>query len=726
MIMLVEGLTRLVRILLGVTLLVSLLPGPKADAGAVPDPATSPTIDYVSPSPGSDHVSEMTNIIVRPGGMVDGTTVAPGRVQVTGALSGPHSGKVRLSDDRQTLTFDPDLPFLPGEIVTCTISSGLKTDKKGDIPPEDFTFTVAGPERAILNRLPGFGDGEEETTGGVGPLRVDSIPPPPPTPPLPPDFPSITASVFGATAPGRLFLANLNLGRVTASPFLMILDNSGVPFFQRRTPALALDFKMQPDGRLTYFDTGAKCFYALDAHYAVVDSFRCGNGYATDGHELVLLPNGHALLMSYDPEVVDLTSVRPGLGFGIAIGLVIQELDSEKEVVFQWRSWDHFKLTDSIGSSFFGGGFDYVHGNSIDADANGDIIISCRSMDEVTKISRATGEILWRLGGKNNQFTFVGDPTRFTHQHDVRWLPNGHLTMFDNGNFRVPPYSRAVEYVIDETQMAATMVWEHRHTPDVFGPALGSVQRFANGNTLICWGATNPTLTEVAPDGSTVLEVTFPPGTSSYRGLRFEWPPVRPASITFKPASIRKGSTGTGPLQAVIEPVASDFDVSDIDLSTVLLGGTVRAETAQFGGDGNGDGIPDVTVTFPRAAVDLLVSVGTNTLEVSGSLATGAVFRGSAPLRVVAPSSLVRSGSVELVSAPGALPVELAAGKTSGARTFAIYDIQGRLVRRWRSSARRATWDGNRSDGTRASAGVYFVRTEDGAPGETTKLVIVR
>src|SRR5678815_5711504 len=155
-----------------------------------------------------------------------------------------------------------------------------------------------------------------------GGIHVDSIPQPPPVP-LPPDFPHVTAFTFGKTAPGRIFLSNFHLTSATTNPYLMILENDGTPFFQRKLGALGLDFKMQPDGRLTYYDNDAKCFYALDAHYAVVDSFRTGNGYVTDGHDLVLLPNGHALLMSYDPELVDLSPLKLGLGFGTAIGLIL-------------------------------------------------------------------------------------------------------------------------------------------------------------------------------------------------------------------------------------------------------------------------------------------------------------------------------------------------------------------------------------------------------------------
>jgi hypothetical protein len=433
--------------------------------------------------------------------------------------------------------------------------------------------------------------------------------------------------------------------------------------------------------------------------------------------------------MSYDPELVDLSPIKMGLGFGIAIGLIVQELDQDKQVVFQWRSWDHFLITDEIARTSFGGGLDYVHGNSIDADADGNLLLSCRSMNELTKISRTTGEMLWRMGGKNNQFTFVDDPFFFTHQHAARWLPNGHIVLFDNGNFRLPLFSRAVEYAVDQTQKIATLVWQYRLTPDVFGPALGYVQRFSNGNTLIGWGATTPTLTEVAPDGSIVSELSFDPGVFSYRAFRFEWPPVKAARITFQPSTVRKGSTG-GFLYAVIEPQAPGaFQVMDIDLATVRLGGTLPPESAQIiTAEGNGDGIPDLTVQFARASVDPFLSVGSDLLEVSGMLRTGEMFRGSASVRVLAPTTTRTAAGVAVLSAPGRLPVEIAAGNgRGGARTVAIYDVQGRLVRRWRTGEDGAArWDGRRADGRDAGAGIYFVRTEERTPGPAAKIVIVR
>src|SRR5262249_25533915 len=237
--------------------------------------------------------------------------------------------------------------------------------------------------------------------------------------------------------------------------------------------------------------------------------FATGNGYFTDLHDLQILPNGHALMMSYDPQPVDMSAVVPGGNpNATVVGLVLQELDTDKNVVFQWRSWDHFAITDapSPRATLTGPTVDYVHGNAIELDQDGNWLLSSRHMSEITKIDRQTGEIMWRLGlnALNNQFTFVGDDRGFSHQHDIRRLPNGHITLFDNGNYLNPVYSRAVEYGLDEVNKVATLVWEHRNSPDVYSGFMGDAQRLEDGGTVIGWAAPSrtprsPTCTRTVP-----------------------------------------------------------------------------------------------------------------------------------------------------------------------------------------------------------------------------------
>ncbi len=90
-------------------------------------------------------------------------------------------------------------------------------------------------------------------------------------------------------------------------------------------------------------------------------------------------------------------------------------------------------------------------------DTDGHILLSSRNTSEVTKINADTGEIIWRLGGTHNQFTYVNDPLNGPrNQHAIRPLGNNRYTLFDNGNGHSPQVSRAVEYELNPTTMTAT------------------------------------------------------------------------------------------------------------------------------------------------------------------------------------------------------------------------------------------------------------------------------
>jgi hypothetical protein len=207
-----------------------------------------------------------------------------------------------------------------------------------------------------------------------------------------------------------------------------------------------------------------------------------------------MYPDGHTFLIAYDIQTIDLTAYG-GVPDAEVTGLIIQELDANEDVVFEWRSWDHFQFTDANShTSLTNSVVDYVHGNSVCRDVDGNVLISCRNMDEVTKINHANGNIMWRMGGENNQFTFVNDniTQHFSQQHDVRRIANGHITLFNNGNHLAVQVSSAKEYAVDEVNKIATLIWYYEH-PDVgsakvYGRATGNMQRLPNGNTMINWG----------------------------------------------------------------------------------------------------------------------------------------------------------------------------------------------------------------------------------------------
>lgn len=369
---------------------------------------------------------------------------------------------------------------------------------------------------------------------------------------LPPGFPDLTVVKSAEPHDGCFYFGNNGMA---TSNFLIIMDNDAKVIKYKRVP-LSFDFKVQPNGLMSYqqpysFGNLADGFaesniYITNSNLDVIDSFQCKSGYIADFHDFKLLPNGHSLLISYDVKHLDLSqAVTDGHPDATVIGAVVQELDRERNVVFQWRSWDHIPLEDSyypINTQRV----DYVHINSVELDDDGHLLISSRHLNEITKINRQTGEIIWRLGGKGNEFTFIGEnednaPDYFSEQHDARRLDNGNITIFDNGNRHNPEHARAVEYELDEINKTARLIWDYRHTPDILSRNQGSTQRLPNGGNVIGWGGSGilnlPSITEVTPNDEEAIEISLPKGVtfgqSTYRAYKFPYPTQLPdAEIT--------------------------------------------------------------------------------------------------------------------------------------------------------------------------------------------------
>lgn len=353
---------------------------------------------------------------------------------------------------------------------------------------------------------------------------------------VPSDFPKINVSInSGGTAQGKYFINNWDMFSIGSTPYIIILNSDGTPYSYQRVKGDGRDFKVQPNGILTRRHGGnIFAFVGMDSSFAITDTFKVTDGtnetnsYRTDEHEIIFQENGHYFLIALGSSRVDMSQIVPGGNSNAnIIENNIQEFDRNGNLVFEWLSSEHFSITDAVHENLLGAVIDYVHINSIAIDYDDNIIISCRHLSEVTKINRETGNIIWRLGGENNQFTFVDDQYQNSYQHDVRPVPGkpNHYTFFDNGNFRSEQFSRAVEYVIDPIKMTATKVWEYRHSPENrYSWFMGSVQRLSNGNTLINWADHDlPKITEVTPNGEILFEANFEDDLFTYRTLKFEW-----------------------------------------------------------------------------------------------------------------------------------------------------------------------------------------------------------
>jgi hypothetical protein len=338
--------------------------------------------------------------------------------------------------------------------------------------------------------------------------------------------PAYTVDVYPGAPRGYYFLGAINFPMIR--PWQMIVDSTGDLLYYKRFSSFMLDFKVQQNGLMSYFHNGK--YHLMDGDFHAVDSITAVNSVQTDNHELQVLANGNFLFMGQDTAVMDLSSYHyflktnaPGSKRARVLYVVIQEFDAQKNLIFEWRGIDHFSF-DSVDPFwlFDSARVDWTHSNALELDYDGNILLSSRHFNEITKISRSTGQIMWRFGGHYNQFTFLNDSLRFYGQHDIRRVGVGHVTLYDNGRHISSHPGRGVEYELDEAAKTARTVWSASHS-SIASTAMGNAQR-RPGKSLVNYGVLNPPgiCFEVKDDDDSVLfRMRLSDGQCSYRAFNY-------------------------------------------------------------------------------------------------------------------------------------------------------------------------------------------------------------
>jgi hypothetical protein len=113
--------------------------------------------------------------------------------------------------------------------------------------------------------------------------------------------------------------------------------------------------------------------------------------------------------------------------------------------------------------------------------------------------------------------------------------------------------------------------------------------------------------------------------------------PIIPATVDFAPDTLNLKSKGTWVTVYIELPVGHGYDVSMIDLTSMMLNVKLQAETKPIGiGDYDGDGIPDLMIKFSRKAVQNILKVGDKVeVTISGKLIDGRLFEGNDKIIVI-------------------------------------------------------------------------------------------
>ena len=300
---------------------------------------------------------------------------------------------------------------------------------------------------------------------------------------LPSDLPRYTAG-GPDPSPGYVVFA--------AGRYGLVIDNTGRVVWYRPFPiGPGLNFQVQPTGRYTVRPptldpADIEPWLELDALGAVTRTFGCANSLPSRFHDLIAESDGAYWIMCDETRTMDLTALG-GVASARVQGTVVQHVSGSGALLFQWSPFDHFALTDLDSASRAGLSVNWTHGNALDLDVDGNLVVSFRSLNELTKIDTHTGAVLWRMGGRRNQFTFESDvPPAFVSQHGLRISGPGRLVLLDNlGN---ATGSRGERYTYDESARRARRVAAYESIPAVTAPLGGATQTLPGDRVLIAYG----------------------------------------------------------------------------------------------------------------------------------------------------------------------------------------------------------------------------------------------
>ena len=300
---------------------------------------------------------------------------------------------------------------------------------------------------------------------------------------LPSDLPQYAAS-GPDPSPGYVVFA--------AGMYGLVIDNTGRVVWYRRFPnGPGLSFMAQPNGRYvarptTPDPTDVDSWVELDPLGNITRTFGCALGLLPRPHDLISERDGSYWLLCDEVRTMDLTAAG-GIAEARVTGTAVQHVSATGTLLFHWSPFDHFAITDGDPADRTGSTVNWTHGNALDLDVDGNLIVSFRNLGEITKIDAVTGTVIWRMGGRRNEFTFLDSPSpAFSGQHSARISASHALMILDN--LGTPRESRAEDYTVDEAARTARLAHAYSSIPGVVTQIGGSVQSLPGGRTLVSFG----------------------------------------------------------------------------------------------------------------------------------------------------------------------------------------------------------------------------------------------
>lgn len=336
------------------------------------------------------------------------------------------------------------------------------------------------------------------------------------------------------------YTAGSNSGR------LLVLDKNGVVKTSVNTAGIAMNFRKWNINGTTRFTWLVEDLYSyhipgfqayVPGYFVIADENmnELKRVYLTshdeidatlqnlvDSHDFVLLSDDHYICMSYYKKEV--TNVPASLNPAATVTVVAPIIQEVNNGVVVWQ-WDGTLHPELYGESVEGNDFssttavnDYLHLNSMTIDpSDNNLVCSFRNADMVAKIDRTTGNFIWQLGGANSSFPLTAEQ-KFLRQHHATFADNGStLLLFDNGEVVLRPYSRILEFKLD--QAAHTINgFKSYDIPADFSQFMGSVQK-TDSTYFIGGGTANYVMEVNYLTGQKLLQLHL--SSSTYRAYKY-------------------------------------------------------------------------------------------------------------------------------------------------------------------------------------------------------------
>jgi len=270
-------------------------------------------------------------------------------------------------------------------------------------------------------------------------------------------------------------------------------------------------------------------------------------------HDVLKLANGNYLYLAWEPVPQELRGkVRGGIKdteFKVMLKVagesrvmfndVLVEIDPQQQPVWVWRANEYLDPDVDILAQVQPRQ-EWSHVNAIQEMADGNILITARTLDSMMIIDKRTKKIIFRWGNmtrldkKTGELVLNQGTDTLSGPHDAREIPPGfpgagHLTCYDNGFLERSSLraSRAVE--IDRA--TRQLVWQSTRFKDGvsqdfgrkhYSPLVGSAEKLPNGNMMMCEGI-NGRLFQVTENLEEVWEYLNPFSSDElFRGAVFK------------------------------------------------------------------------------------------------------------------------------------------------------------------------------------------------------------